>query len=92
MPDAPAAAAAPARRASRQVLDARDPLACRCTDVERYIRQTNPSKKIVLLLNKMGEQRPQGPAPFARPDSGSETEALSHGRNAGLCPSAAGLG
>lgn len=37
------------------MLDARDPLACRCTDVERYIRQTNPDKKIILLLNKMGE-------------------------------------
>ncbi|EFJ45692.1 hypothetical protein VOLCADRAFT_42065, partial [Volvox carteri f. nagariensis] len=36
-----------------QVLDARDPLACRCPDVERYIRETNPNKKIVLLLNKM---------------------------------------
>lgn len=29
--------------------------ACRCPDVERYIRQTNPNKKIILLLNKMGE-------------------------------------
>jgi hypothetical protein len=38
-----------------QVLDARDPLACRCTDVERYIRQTNPNKRVILLLNKMGE-------------------------------------
>lgn len=36
-----------------QVLDARDPLACRCPDVEKYIRQTNPNKRIVLLLNKM---------------------------------------
>ena len=36
-----------------QVLDARDPLACRCPDVERYIRQTNPNKRIILLLNKM---------------------------------------
>jgi hypothetical protein len=38
-----------------QVLDARDPLACRCPDVERYIRTTSPNKRIVLLLNKMGE-------------------------------------
>lgn len=30
-----------------------DPLACRCPDVERYIRQTNPNKRIILLLNKM---------------------------------------
>jgi len=36
-----------------QVLDARDPLACRCPDVERYIRSTSPNKKIILLLNKM---------------------------------------
>ncbi|MEW5304726.1 MAG: hypothetical protein WDW36_007318 [Sanguina aurantia] len=36
-----------------QVLDARDPLACRAPDVERYIRSTNPNKKIILLLNKM---------------------------------------
>lgn len=36
-----------------QVLDARDPLSCRCLDVERYIRQSNPNKRIILLLNKM---------------------------------------
>eukprot|EP00798_Chlamydomonas_sp_ICE-L_P017852 gene17852-24239_t len=36
-----------------QVLDARDPMSCRCLDVERYIRQNNPNKRIVLLLNKM---------------------------------------
>ena len=43
-----------------QVLDARDPLACRCPDVERYIRSTNPNKRIVLLLNKMGERAEGG--------------------------------
>lgn len=37
-----------------QVLDARDPLGCRCVDVERYVRQISPAKRIVLLLNKMG--------------------------------------
>ena len=37
-----------------QVLDARDPLACRAPDVERFIRRSNPNKKIVLLLNKIG--------------------------------------
>jgi hypothetical protein len=36
-----------------QVLDARDPLACRCLDVERHIRSVNPGKRIILLLNKM---------------------------------------
>lgn len=36
-----------------QVLDARDPLACRCPDVERYIRSNNPNKRVILLLNKM---------------------------------------
>lgn len=37
-----------------EVLDARDPLGCRCLDVERFVRRTDPSKKIVLLLNKIG--------------------------------------
>eukprot|EP01025_Chloroclados_australasicus_P052547 TRINITY_DN6129_c0_g2_i1.p2 TRINITY_DN6129_c0_g2~~TRINITY_DN6129_c0_g2_i1.p2 ORF type:complete len:466 (+),score=68.64 TRINITY_DN6129_c0_g2_i1:94-1491(+) len=36
-----------------QVLDARDPMACRCLDVESYVRSVNPNKKIVLLLNKI---------------------------------------
>lgn len=38
-----------------EVLDARDPLGCRCLDVERFVRRTDPSKKIILLLNKIGE-------------------------------------
>ena len=37
------------------VLDARDPLGCRCVDVERYIVKRNPDKKIVLMLNKIGQ-------------------------------------
>ena len=37
-----------------QVLDARDPLATRCGDVERYIRSVGVGKKIVLVLNKIG--------------------------------------
>jgi nuclear GTP-binding protein len=37
-----------------QVLDARDPLACRCEDVERYVRSVDPNKKIILILNKVG--------------------------------------
>jgi len=40
-----------------QVLDARDPLGCRCADVERYIRSVNPGKKIILVLNKIGARR-----------------------------------
>jgi hypothetical protein len=38
-----------------QVLDARDPAGCRCPDVERYVRSLDPNKRIILLLNKMGE-------------------------------------
>ena len=36
-----------------QVLDARDPLACRSPEVERFVRQMNPDKRVVLLLNKI---------------------------------------
>jgi nuclear GTP-binding protein len=36
-----------------EVLDARDPLGCRCPDIERTILSQNPDKKIVLLLNKI---------------------------------------
>ena len=38
-----------------EVLDARDPLACRCTDVERIVRRSGSDKKVILLLNKIGE-------------------------------------
>lgn len=37
-----------------EVLDARDPLATRCTDVERYVRKRGAAKKLILLLNKIG--------------------------------------
>lgn len=37
------------------MLDARDPLAYRCPEVEHFIRTADPNKKIVLLLNKIGE-------------------------------------
>lgn len=37
-----------------EVLDARDPLAYRATEVEAFIRSADPNKKIVLLLNKIG--------------------------------------
>lgn len=36
-----------------EVLDARDPLGCRCADVERFVRRLDPSKKVILLLNKI---------------------------------------
>ena len=36
-----------------QVLDARDPLACRSPEVERFVRRLNPDKRVVLLLNKI---------------------------------------
>ena len=39
-----------------EVLDARDPLASRCLDIERHIRRAGAAKKIVLVLNKIGEQ------------------------------------
>lgn len=38
-----------------EVLDARDPLSTRCTDVERYVRKSGATKKLILLLNKIGE-------------------------------------
>jgi hypothetical protein len=43
-----------------QVLDARDPAGCRCPDVERYVRSLDPNKRVILLLNKMGECRRGG--------------------------------
>lgn len=36
------------------VLDARDPLGCRCPDIEKSILTQDPNKKIVFLLNKIG--------------------------------------
>ncbi|XP_024915777.1 guanine nucleotide-binding protein-like 3-like protein isoform X2 [Cynoglossus semilaevis] len=36
-----------------EVLDARDPLGCRCPQVERAIIQSGTNKKIVLVLNKI---------------------------------------
>lgn len=38
-----------------EVLDARDPLGCRCLDVERLVRRSGADKKVILLLNKIGE-------------------------------------
>jgi len=36
-----------------QVLDARDPIGCRCVDIERLVAREHPNKKFVLLLNKV---------------------------------------
>eukprot|EP01111_Echinosteliopsis_oligospora_P000821 TRINITY_DN1098_c0_g1_i1.p1 TRINITY_DN1098_c0_g1~~TRINITY_DN1098_c0_g1_i1.p1 ORF type:complete len:613 (+),score=199.15 TRINITY_DN1098_c0_g1_i1:135-1973(+) len=36
-----------------EVLDARDPIGCRCPDVEHSIISKYPNKKIILLLNKI---------------------------------------
>lgn len=37
-----------------EVLDARDPLGTRCVDMERMVYKSDPNKRIVLLLNKIG--------------------------------------
>lgn len=36
-----------------EVLDARDPMGCRCLEAERLIRSQGPGKKIILVLNKI---------------------------------------
>lgn len=36
-----------------KVLDARDPIGTRCKDVEKFVRKMDPSKRVVLLLNKI---------------------------------------
>eukprot|EP01102_Stenamoeba_stenopodia_P018133 TRINITY_DN6611_c0_g2_i1.p1 TRINITY_DN6611_c0_g2~~TRINITY_DN6611_c0_g2_i1.p1 ORF type:complete len:510 (-),score=190.29 TRINITY_DN6611_c0_g2_i1:40-1464(-) len=36
-----------------QVLDARDPMGCRCVDIEQMILAKDPNKRIVLILNKI---------------------------------------
>lgn len=38
-----------------QVLDARDPIGTRCVEVERMVHEAGPSKRIVLVLNKIGK-------------------------------------
>lgn len=35
-----------------QLVDARDPLLYRCTDLEAYVKEIDPDKKVLLLLNK----------------------------------------
>ncbi|XP_051186141.1 guanine nucleotide-binding protein-like NSN1 [Lolium perenne] len=36
-----------------EVIDARDPLGTRCVDMEKMVRKADPTKRIVLLLNKI---------------------------------------
>jgi len=38
-----------------EVLDARDPLGCRCPAAEEAILSAGPNKKLVLVLNKIGK-------------------------------------
>jgi len=37
-----------------EVLDARDPLGCRCPQVEESVLTSGKNKKLILLLNKIG--------------------------------------
>ena len=37
-----------------EVLDARDPLGCRCPQVEDAVLTSGKNKKLILLLNKIG--------------------------------------
>jgi hypothetical protein len=39
-----------------QVLDARDPLGSRCKEVEKLVLKSGGLKRMVLLLNKIGQQ------------------------------------
>jgi nuclear GTP-binding protein len=40
-----------------QVLDARDPLGCRCPQVEQAVLTSGKNKKLILLINKIGINR-----------------------------------
>ena len=38
-----------------EVLDARDPLGTRCSQLEKSVLESGPNKRLVLVLNKCGE-------------------------------------
>ena len=38
-----------------EVLDARDPLGCRCLQVESAILSSGANKKLILVMNKIGK-------------------------------------
>jgi len=38
------------------IVDARDPLFYRCIDLERYVKEVDPNKKVIILLNKTDYQ------------------------------------
>ena len=35
-----------------QIVDARNPLLFRCRDLERYVAEVDPTKRVLLLINK----------------------------------------
>lgn len=40
-----------------EVLDARDPMGCRCPQLEQAITCSGGDKKLVLVLNKIGKKQ-----------------------------------
>lgn len=38
-----------------EVLDARDPLGCRCPQVEQFVSCSDGGKQLLLVLNKIGK-------------------------------------
>jgi nuclear GTP-binding protein len=48
-----------------EVLDARDPLGTRCVDIEKMVMKSGPDKRLVLLLNKIGNSPGHHLSPFS---------------------------